>query len=53
MAEHRDAGNIKISDEAIASIAAIASKEIDGVVDLDGGSAAAFAEAIGIVNSNQ
>ncbi|MEI7542015.1 MAG: Asp23/Gls24 family envelope stress response protein [bacterium] len=50
MAEHRDAGNIKISDEAIASIAAIASKEIDGVVDLDGGKAAAFAEAIGIVN---
>lgn len=53
MAEHRDAGNIKISDEAIASIAAIASKEIDGVVDLDGGSAAAFAEAIGIVNSTK
>ena len=43
-----DSGNIKISDDAIASIAAIASREVEGVVDLDGGSTAAFAEAIGI-----
>jgi uncharacterized alkaline shock family protein YloU len=43
-----ESGNIKISDEAIASIASIASMEVDGVVDLDGGSAASFAEAIGI-----
>lgn len=48
-----DSGNIKISDEAIASIAAIASRDVEGVVDLDGGSAAAFAEAIGIKDSTK
>jgi uncharacterized alkaline shock family protein YloU len=49
MVEHKgESGNIKISDEAIASIASIASMEVDGVVGLDGGSAASFAEAIGI-----
>ena len=48
-----DSGNIKISDDAIASIAAIASRDVEGVVDLDGGSAAAFAEAIGIKDSTK
>ena len=48
-----DSGNIKISDDAIASIAAIASREVEGVVDLDGGSTAAFAEAIGIKDATK
>jgi uncharacterized alkaline shock family protein YloU len=46
-----DAGNIKISDDAIAAIACIAAKDVDGVVDLDGGTAAALAEALGVKDS--
>lgn len=54
MVEHKgESGNIKISDDAIASIAAIASREVKGVIDLDGGSTAAFAEAIGIKDSTK
>src|ERR1035437_989169 len=48
-----ESGNIKISDDAIASIAAIASREVDGVAALDGGSSAAFAEALGIKDSTK
>jgi uncharacterized alkaline shock family protein YloU len=46
-----DAGNIKISDDAIAAIACIAAKDVDGVVDLDGGTTAALAEALGVKDS--
>jgi uncharacterized alkaline shock family protein YloU len=43
-----DAGNIKISDEAISTIAAIAAKSVDSVVDLDGGAMGNFSEMIGV-----
>lgn len=48
-----EAGNIKISDEAIATIAAIAAIAISGVVDLDGGPMASFSEIIGVKNSSR
>lgn len=43
-----DSGNIKISDEAISTIAAIAAKSVDCVVDLDGGAMSNFSEMIGV-----
>jgi uncharacterized alkaline shock family protein YloU len=43
-----DSGNIKISDEAISTIAAIAAKSVDCVVDLDGGAMGNFSEMIGV-----
>jgi uncharacterized alkaline shock family protein YloU len=43
-----DSGNVKISDDAIASIAYIAACDVDGVAGLDGGNAAALAEALGV-----
>jgi uncharacterized alkaline shock family protein YloU len=43
-----DSGNIKISDEAISTIAAIAAKSVDSVVDLDGGAMGNFSEMIGV-----
>ena len=46
-----DAGNIKISDDAIAAIACIAAKDVDGVEELDGGTASALAEALGVRDS--
>ncbi|MGD0565818.1 MAG: Asp23/Gls24 family envelope stress response protein [Candidatus Goldiibacteriota bacterium] len=49
--QKNDAGNIKISDDAIAAIACIAAKDVDGVVDLDGGTTAALAEALGVTDS--
>jgi len=48
-----EAGNIKISDEAIATIAAIAAKSISGVVGLDGGPMGNFSEIIGVKNSSK
>jgi uncharacterized alkaline shock family protein YloU len=49
--QNNSSGNVKISDDAIAAIAAIASKEVDGVIDLDGGRASALAEALGVKNA--
>ena len=43
-----DAGNIKLSDEAIANIAAIAAKSVDGVADIDSGTVGTLAEALGV-----
>jgi uncharacterized alkaline shock family protein YloU len=43
-----ESGNIKISDEAISTIAAIAAKSVDCVVDLDGGAVGNFSEMIGV-----
>ncbi|MEI7640507.1 MAG: Asp23/Gls24 family envelope stress response protein [bacterium] len=43
-----DAGNIKLSEEAIANISAIAAKSVDGVVDIDSGTVGTLAEALGI-----
>jgi uncharacterized alkaline shock family protein YloU len=43
-----DSGNIKISDEAISTIAAIAARSINSVVDLDGGAMGNFSEMIGV-----
>ncbi len=48
-----DSGNVKISDDAVAAIAAIAAKDVDGVVDLDGGPSAALAEAFGVKDSSK
>jgi uncharacterized alkaline shock family protein YloU len=48
-----EAGNIKISDEAIATIAAIAAKSISGVVGLDGGPMGNFSEIIGVKSSSK
>ena len=42
------AGNIKLSDEAISNIAAIAAKGVDGVVDIDSGTMGSLAEALGV-----
>lgn len=43
-----EAGNIKISDEAISTIASIAAKSVPSVVDLDGGPMGNFSEMIGV-----
>ena len=43
-----DSGNVKISDEAISTIAAIAAKSVDCVAGLDGGTMANFSEMIGV-----
>lgn len=48
-----EAGNIKISDEAIATIASIAAKSISGVVDMDGGPMGSISEIIGVKNSSK
>ncbi|MCE5301351.1 MAG: Asp23/Gls24 family envelope stress response protein [Spirochaetia bacterium] len=49
MVEHNnDSGNVKISDEAIATIASIAAKEVDGVFCLDSGTVGGLAEAFGV-----
>jgi uncharacterized alkaline shock family protein YloU len=48
--EKNDIGNIKISDEAIASIASIAAKQVDGVIDMDGGPVGTLAETLGVKN---
>ncbi len=51
--EKTDIGNIKISDEAIASIASIAAKQVDGVIDMDGGPVTSFAETLGVKNATK
>ena len=51
--EKTDIGNIKISDEAIASIASIAAKQVDGVIDMDGGPVTSLAETLGVKNATK
>ena len=46
--DKNETGNIKISDEAICTIAAIAAKSVDGVAGLDGGTMANISEMIGV-----
>jgi len=53
MEEKNDTGNIKISDEAIATIASIAAKSVPGVVDLDGGPVSGIADALGVKSSTK
>jgi uncharacterized alkaline shock family protein YloU len=48
-----DSGNIKISDEAISTIAAIAAKSVDCVIDLDGGAMGNFSEMIGVKDATK
>lgn len=51
--EKNETGNIKISDNAIANIAAIAAKSIDGVVNLDGGAVSGIADMLGVKNESK
>jgi uncharacterized alkaline shock family protein YloU len=51
--EKTESGNVKISDEAIATIAAIAARSVGGVVDLDGGAMGNFSEMIGVKNETK
>lgn len=51
--EKNDSGSIQISDNAIANIAAIAAKSIDGVVDLDGGTVSGIADILGVKNESK
>ena len=51
--EKNETGNIQISDNAIANIAAIAAKSIDGVVDLDGGAVSGIADMLGVKNTSR
>jgi len=53
MEEKTESGIIKISDEAIASIASIAAKKVDGVMDLDGGAVVSIAEMLGVKNASK
>jgi len=46
--EKNDSGNIKISDEAIATIAAITAKSITGVVELDAGPVQSISDVLGV-----
>lgn len=46
-------GNIRISDEAIAAIVAIAAKSVDGVIDMDSGTVGGIAEILGIKYLNK
>lgn len=48
-----ETGNIQISDNAIANIAAIAAKSIDGVFDLDGGAVSGIADMFGVKNESK
>lgn len=49
MVEHRsDSGSIKISDEAIATIAAIAAKSVAGVLGLDRGPMQSMSDILGV-----
>ncbi len=48
--EKTDSGIIRISDEAVATIASAAARGVPGVIDLDGGAATGFAEMLGIKN---
>jgi len=45
-----ESGDIKISDDAIAMIASIAAKKVDGVAGLDAGPVGGIAEALGMQN---
>ncbi len=51
--EKNETGNIQISDNAIANIAAIAAKSVDGVVDLDGGAVSGIADMLGVKNESK
>ncbi|MBP7791484.1 MAG: Asp23/Gls24 family envelope stress response protein [Candidatus Goldbacteria bacterium] len=51
--EKNETGNIQISDNAIANIAAIAAKSINGVVDLDGGAVSGIADMLGVKNETK
>lgn len=51
--EKTEQGNIKISDEAIASIVAIAAKQVSGVIDMDGGPVSTLAESLGVKNATK
>ncbi|MCX8093311.1 MAG: Asp23/Gls24 family envelope stress response protein [Candidatus Goldbacteria bacterium] len=51
--EKNESGNIRISDNAIANIAAIAAKSIDGVIDLDGGAVSSIADILGVKNESK
>lgn len=51
--EKNEIGNIQISDNAIANIAAIAAKSIDGVVNLDGGAVSSIADVLGVKNESK
>jgi uncharacterized alkaline shock family protein YloU len=45
-----ETGDIKISDDAVAMIAAIAAKKVEGVIGLDSGPVGGIAEALGMQN---
>jgi len=51
--EKNETGNIQISDNAIANIAAIAAKSIEGVVDLDGGAVSGIADMLGVKSESK
>ncbi len=51
--EKNETGNIQISDNAIANIAAIAAKSVDGVMDLDGGAVSGIADMLGVKNESK
>ena len=53
MEEKNETGNIKISDDAIATIASIAAKSVSGVLDLDGGAVGGIADVLGVKNSTK
>ena len=47
------AAAVKISDDAIATIASIAAKSVSGVLDLDGGAVGGIADVLGVKNSTK
>jgi uncharacterized alkaline shock family protein YloU len=54
MVEHKnDSGSVKISDEAIATIAAITAKAVNGVVGLDRGAVQSIADMLGVKNETK
>lgn len=48
--EKTDSGIIRISDEAVATIAAVAARAVPGVISLDSGNSVGFAEIFGVKN---
>ena len=53
MEEKNETGNVKISDEAIATIASIAAKSVSGVIELDGGPVGGIADVLGVKNATR
>lgn len=51
--EKNETGNIQISDNAIANIASIAAKSVEGVIDLDGGPVSGIADMLGVKNESK